>query len=479
MDSYCYRREREISNPSFSSTLLDAIYRSIDEAGDDDDEELVLYRETMRKKHSNMNGSSLRRDHQDHILNFQRACMIEKWMEKKVSETKVVLRRNSTAHVDTKSPNDRPHPMMLFNSTSTSSSSSDSSSGSGRGGGFSSSEAESVYYGTVVSSRSSSSCYGLQKKPKPIRTNVSVDQPRQDILINNKYHHHDRRHAPQPKPKQKDDGSFSKTKSRALKKIYGDLKKVKQPISPGGRLASFLNSLFTAGGNTKKAKISSANEEDDDEDGNIMSRYSERKLFKSANASISSTPCSSASSFSRSCLSKTPSSSRGKSGGTTTTKRSVRFYPVSVIVDEDCQPCGQKSLYEHEKKQSLRRSTTATTTSIISSIRDDEEINKFDIMEKNRRVEEGARDLLLRNYQESDHTMDMTDSHIKNDQVFRHVDAVDEEDEEDDAASYASSDLFELDNLSAIGMERYREELPVYETTHLDTNRAIANGFIL
>lgn len=489
MDSYCYRREREISNPSFSSTLLDAIYRSIDEAGDDDDEELVLYRETMRKKHSNMNGSSLRRDHQDHMLNFQRACMIEKWMEKKVSETKVVLRRNSAAHVDTKSPNDRPHPMMLFNSTSTSSSSSDSSSGSGRGGGFSSSEAESVYYGNVVSSRSSSSCYGLQKKPKPIRTSVSVDQPRQDILINNKYHHHDRRHAPQPKPKQKDDGSFSKSKSRALKKIYGDLKKVKQPISPGGRLASFLNSLFTAGGNTKKAKISSANEDDDDdddEDDNIMSSYPERKLFKSANASISSTTCSSASSFSRSCLSKTPSSSRGKSGGTTTTKRSVRFYPVSVIVDEDCQPCGQKSLYDHEKIQSLRRSTTAattTTTSIISSIHDDGEINKFDIMEKNGRVEEAARDLLLRNYQKktkvvSDHTMDLTDSHIKNDQVFGHVDAGDE-DEEDDAASYASSDLFELDNLSAIGMERYREELPVYETTHLDTNRAIANGFIL
>ncbi|CAN1823217.1 Protein BIG GRAIN 1-like A, partial [Linum perenne] len=50
-----------------------------------------------------------------------------------------------------------------------------------------------------------------------------------------------------------DDGDgrgFVKKKSRSLKNIYGDLKKSKQehhPISPGGRLASFLNSLFTAG----------------------------------------------------------------------------------------------------------------------------------------------------------------------------------------------------------------------------------------
>lgn len=48
------------------------------------------------------------------------------------------------------------------------------------------------------------------------------------------------------------------------------------------------------------------------------------------------------------------------------------------------------------------------------------------------------------------------------------------EEEDDDAASCASSDLFELDNLSSIGIERYREELPVYETTRLNTNRIIS-----
>lgn len=229
-------------------------------------------------------------------------------------------------------------------------------------------------------------------------------------------------------PKTKSETGFVKTKSKALK-IYGDLKKVKQPISPGGRLASFLNSLFTAG-NTKKPKVVSSN---------------------SGNASST---CSSASSFSRSCLSKsTPKSS---SNGT---KRSVRFYPVSVIVDEDCQPCGHKNLYEEKKPNS------ESVRSLRNSI--NEEL-KFHSMEKNRRVEEAAKDL-LRNY---------SNSQIKKMEIF---DDDEEDDDEYDGASCASSDLFELDNLSAIGIDsnRYLEELPVYETTHLDTNRAIANGLIL
>ncbi|KAK4349823.1 hypothetical protein RND71_029136 [Anisodus tanguticus] len=389
MDRYNYQKEREIShssNPSFSSTLLDAIYRSIDQG----EEQIVLYKETMRKKQST-----------NTMENFQKTCMIEKWMEHKTSE-KVVVGRNSR---------------NLMNSSS-SSSSSDSSCV----GGFSSSETESVYNNGVNSS-GSSSCYGLNR-PKPIRTSISTPNPEgitknQAKSLNN---YDDFRHnrpyiVTDFAPKTKNETGFGKTKSKALK-IYGDLKKVKQPISPGGRLASFLNSIFTT--NAKKTK-SSAN---------------------SANAST----CSSASSFSRSCL----STSTPKSNGT---KRSVRFYPVSVIVDEDCQPCGHKNVYEDK-----------TNLQPIKNIRNsiNEEL-KFHAMEKNRRVEEAAKDL-LRNYQRN--------SQIKNMEIF---------DEDDDVASCASSDLFELDNLSAIGIDsnRYREELPVYETTHLDTNRAIANCLIL
>ncbi|OIS98769.1 PREDICTED: protein BIG GRAIN 1-like A [Nicotiana attenuata] len=371
MDRYNYTRERDIShtsNPSFSSTLLDAIYRSIDQG---EEEQLVLYKETMRKKQSN------------NMENFQKVCMIEKWMEHKASE-KVTVRRKSAADFERKSRN-------LMNSSS-------SSSDSSCGGVFSSnSEPESVYNNGVNNS-SVSSCYGLNR-PKPIRTSISTPK---NLNLERDF-----------VPKTKNEGGFVKTKSKAMK-IYGDLKKVKQPISPGGRLASFLNSIFTTG-NTKKPKVSSS----------------------SANTST----CSSASSFSRSCLSKnTPKSSN--SG----VKRSVRF------VDEDCQP-------NLESLKNIRKTIN--------------EEMKFHAMEKNRRVEEAAKEL-LKNYQKKvERDFDMRkNSEIKKMEVF-------EDYEDDDVASCASSDLFELDNLSSIGIDRYSEELPVYETTNLGTNRAIANGLIL
>ncbi|WRX27003.1 hypothetical protein QQP08_019490 [Theobroma cacao] len=412
------RNRRE--NPSFSSTLLDAIYRSIDESnGSKGEEELIFCRETtMRKKHSN--NCSLK---EEEMTSLQRACMIEKWMEKKAScDNKVAIRRKSMADSERNSRND--FDPVLLNSSS-------SSSDSSCGGGFSSSESDSFYNAKSRSSSSSSSHYTTHR-PKPIRTSVSArperyERPQHEV--ENSFH------AATQKPKH--EGGFVRTKSKALK-IYSDLKKVKQPISPGGRLASFLNSLFTAG-NAKKAKISS-------------SGYEERKLKSEQTSST----CSSASSFSRSCLSKTPSS-RGKlsSNGT---KRSVRFCPVSVILDEDSRPCGHKSIhYENDQTSMIRKPS-------------DKEL-EFRNLEENRRVVEAAKDL-LKSYQKKKEEYDMRDVRNGNGDSS-------EDDDEEDAASYASSDLFELDNLSAIGIERYREELPVYETTHLDTNRAIANGLIV
>ncbi|XP_058227275.1 protein BIG GRAIN 1-like A [Rhododendron vialii] len=428
-DRYSNRRQRE--NPSFSSTLLDAIYRSIDEGED----ELVLYRETMRKTRSNgaaaVHGGGVEND--EEMANLRRACLIEKWMEKKVSE-KVVVRRKSTADLERKS---RGGHSQFPNSSSTSVflNSSSSSSDSSSGGGFSSSEAESTVF--------------ANHKPKPIRTSVWAE-PKKLINLNGMDHDiHMFDTFPdvnEQKPKQQN--GFVKTKSKAMK-IYGDLKKVKQPISPGGRLASFLNSLFTAG-NPKKAKISSSTGGYTEKNSDQSSRYSKSTAYTST--------CSSASSFSRSCLSKTPSS-RGKSSNGV--KRSVRFGPVSVVVGEDLQPCGQKSLYKDDLKSEKNRNL------IRDSI--DGEL-KLLIMEKNRRVEEVARDL-LKNYQKK----------VESEFNTRNVEEFgiyDEDEDDDDGASCASSDLFELDNLSAIGIERYREELPVYETTHFDTNRAIAKGLI-
>ncbi|GAA0183535.1 hypothetical protein LIER_42422 [Lithospermum erythrorhizon] len=429
MERYSYTRGRQtVSNPSFSSSLLDSIYQSIDRG---EDEELVVYRETMRKKQQINLG--LKND--EKMGDFQRLQMIEKWMEKE--SEKIGGRRRSLADFVPKVKDNNPE--VLFSNSSW------SSSDSSNGCWFSASEVEESVFGNSTNKSFSSSCYGVTK-PKNIKTNVS------DMDLNINYSKGSTKTCStgsiqQDKLKHEDGrrGGFEKKMSRALK-IYGDLKKSKQPISPGGKLACFLNSLFTSG-HAKKAKIEAS---------------SDKKMSKSANAST----CSSASSFSRSCLSKTPSSSRdGKSSNGA--KRSVRFYPVSVIVDEDCQPCGHKNLHDDKKTTFVK-----DYYKDIKCSNNNQEL-KNHIVAKNRRVEEAAEDL-LRNYQKRvDYEHDVrSNNHVKN-QVFI------DDDEEDDVASCASSDLFELDNLSAIGMERYREELPVYETTHLDTNRAIAKGMIL
>ncbi|KAE8656236.1 hydroxyproline-rich glycoprotein [Hibiscus syriacus] len=392
-EQHRYRRE----NPSFSSTLLDTIYRSIDEPnGGKAKEELIFYREAaMAKKHSFK---------KEETTSLQRACMIEKWMEKKADDNNIVfIRRKPVADSQRNFRND--FDPMLFNSGS---SSSDSSSG----GGFSSSETDS-FYGAKSRSSSSASSHYTTHRPKPIRTGVSSRQPEAENSFDGT-----------TRQKQKHEGGSVRTKSKASK-IYSDLKKVKQPISPGGKLASFLNSLFTAG-NTKKTKISSSK-------------------------SDQSTPtCSSASSFSRSCLSKTPSS-RGNG-----TKRSVRFCPVNEVILDDENNC---------------RENDRQIQSLVGSKPTSKEF-EFRIMEENRRVVEAAKEL-LNSYHKTKDEYDLGG--------ICNVNAVstDDDDDDEDTASYASSDLFELNNLSAIGIERYREELPVYETTRFDSNRAIANGLFV
>ncbi|GAA0143176.1 hypothetical protein LIER_35692 [Lithospermum erythrorhizon] len=418
------------SNPSFSSTLLEAIYRSIDEG-----------EETMRKKQQSKTGFK----DEDEMANFHRLQMIEKWMEKE--SEKVVVRRKSLADFVPKARNSD-NPEVFYSNSSFSSS--DSSSG----GGFSSSEAEDSGFSVSRNRSASSSCYGLQK-PKPIkiklsdpkRSCTSLSRPHiraQQFVSELNHDYSEFRHNEQTKlvsVHQQKAGGFEKTKSKALK-IYGDFRKARQPISPGGKLASFLNSMFSTV-HEKKAKFAAERD----------------RKTKSANAST----CSSASSFSKSCLSKTPSS-RGDKLLSNGAKRSVRFYPISVILDENCQPCGHKNL--HEEKPNFEGYKNAK-----QAINEELKIYNF---EMNFQVEKGANDL-LRNYQKRvELEYDLRSSNHNKNQVL-----IDEDEEDFDAVSCVSSDLFELDNISATGMERYREELPVYETTHFDNNQAIANGMIL
>lgn len=457
-----YKHEKE--SPSFSSSLLDKIYRSIDE-GEKNSDDLKFFRETiMAKKQSKASsGGKIYRavedeDEEEEMASFRRACLIEKWMDKKVGTTTITTtthqrrrhyNNNNYSDFDKKldqaSYNDQD--ALFFSSTS---SSSDSSSG-----GFSSSDTESFF-----GARSAVS-FPAPTRPKPVRTGVmaqpeKTERKKQSTLFHEqrREHHMFDNYQKEKTPRLQDE-LLIKSKSRALK-IYSNLKKVKQPISPGGRLATFINSLFTSGNSNKKAK------NDDD----LIA--SERR--KSSKSGLETTTCSSASSYSRSCLSKNSPSSREKLRNGV--KRSVRFDPLSVIVDEDSRPCGHKCLYGEEDSSLVPVSVPKAWKIGPSPARkaEAEVSSKAHVVEKTRRVEDVAKEF-LRDYRQNQR---------KNDIIHRENDVIecedDEEEEDDDAASYSSSDLFELDHLAVIGKERYREELPVYETTRFDKNRAISNG---
>ncbi|KAK1360289.1 hypothetical protein POM88_044763 [Heracleum sosnowskyi] len=171
--------------------------------------------------------------------------------------------------------------------------------------------------------------------------------------------------------------------------------------------------------------------------GFVKAKSKALKMYGDLKKSKATQPISPASSFSRSCLSKTPSS-RGKiSDGA---KRSVRFYPmISVIMDEV-----EDRIYKDNGRPN--KVNIPARNSICGE----------EVMEKNRRARE-----LLKNYEKR-----LEECKMMND------------DDDEDCESCTSSDLFELDNLDSVS-QKYCEELPVYETTSLDANRAIAYGLFV
>ncbi|XP_059664584.1 protein BIG GRAIN 1-like B [Cornus florida] len=399
------RMRRNARNPSFSSTLLDEIYRSID-GGLEKHEEFKINRERTAKKQSN-NGAFVKANtgnvEDEETATLRRACLIDKLIEKKVNEKVSARRRETSPELDRKSPHVDNDPLFF----SSSSSSSDSSFG-----GFSSSETESF-----PAPKLKTSCFRAAM-PKQVKTTVSAPSGKSS----SDDHHHQRNNE-----ELKSEEGLNNLKLRALK-IYSNLKKAKQPISPGGRLATFMNSLFT-NGNAKKKTDSPRSIGVDDE----------------SKATPPST-CSSASSFSRSCLSKTSLNSGEKFNNGV--KRTVRFNPVSVIVDEDSRPCGHKCIYKNDDSRKFGTSLPLRT--------------------KGRKLEEIESDF-VKCYQNQKKKELVLKNGRRNGNDY---------DEEDDVFSDSSSDLFEIDHLALVGRNRYCEELPVYETTHLYTNRAIANGLI-
>lgn len=384
------RLRKHPKNPSFSSILLDEIYRSIDGGGEEKIEER---KERTTKKQSN-NAISRRKNsssEDEEMANLRRVCLIEKWMEKKAMVSG--QRGFSLSQYDKRSVNDNNDPLFI----SSSSSSSDSSFG-----GFSSSETESL---GAAKSRIS---YFAALQPKHVKTSASAESGRSGNSVasqqQSKFYLFDDESHETNKTQQ----SLVKSKTRVMK-IYDNLKKMKQPISPGGRISNFFTSIFT-NGNAKKNKNPKIINEGCDK-GSV-----ERKEGKST--------CSSASSFTRSCLNKNPPKSTEKLKNSI--KRTVRFYEQSSRPGND----------DEQNSHSFKMNHKATRDS-----RGHNSLKKHDCIAKSIP------------YPQNDH--------------------------DDDAASDSSSDLFELDHMAFFKDDRFYKELPVYETTYVHKNRAIASGLIL
>ncbi|KAL3650729.1 hypothetical protein CASFOL_007132 [Castilleja foliolosa] len=361
-----YREEKHTKSrkpqkemPSFSSTLLDEIYRSIDAGA-----------ENPAKKQSVHRAAKTNIIEDEETRNFRRACLVEKWMEKRANEKPI-----PKIFPDSKLDNN--NDVLFFSSTS--SSNSDSS------GALSSSDTE--FFGPQTEPKLS--CFAT--RPKPVRTAAPAQQ---EFSLFGDYQNNE------------------KNKSRALK-LYANLKKVKQPISPGGRLTSFINSLFNKSKNADTIKTG----------------------FRDSNKSQSA--CSSATSFSRSCLSKYSPGTREKMRDGA--QRTVRFHPVSVIVDEELRPCGQRRVYDKGSDKCVKP-PLPIRDQILADL-------------KLRKMDKSGRDEL------KGYNSKMSDDRS----VFRKID----DDDDYDGMSDSSSDLFEIDH-----------ELPVYETTRLEANRAIASRLI-
>ncbi|KAL6584888.1 hypothetical protein OROMI_004177 [Orobanche minor] len=149
------RNQTDTQHQSFSSTLLDEIYRSID-GSDEKFGEMKLQKPKVAKKQSRggqgkLKGGNVVED--EEIASFRRACLVKKWMDMKETEKVARNRKGVTSlpKFDRKLDNDP----MFFSSGS---SSSDSSFG---------------WCSEVETVKPKHSCFGPLNMPKQVKTYVS------------------------------------------------------------------------------------------------------------------------------------------------------------------------------------------------------------------------------------------------------------------------------------------------------------------
>ncbi|TKY69528.1 hypothetical protein E2542_SST05804 [Spatholobus suberectus] len=233
-------------------------------------------------------------------------------------------------------------------------------------------------------------------------------------------------------------------------------KKHKQPSSPGGRLASFLNSLFSqSASKKKKSKSSSQSMKDEDESpGGRRRRRSSISHFRSSSTADSKSIYSSLSS-------------------------GFRTPPYVQTPTKSCKEFRTFSDHKHALSLSAKhnghvRSTTTTLQNELlwdekkkrePTLLDDNYKHTNGLSEKQRN--KGSHELLEKDRM----LMDKYSAEEKEITQIRKFNEVD-----DGAESDSSSDLFELQNYD---LGYYSSGLPVYETTNMDSIKrgaSISNG---
>lgn len=231
-------------------------------------------------------------------------------------------------------------------------------------------------------------------------------------------------------------------------------KKYKQPSSPGGRLASFLNSLFNqTSSKKKKSKSTTQSMKDDDESpGGRRKRRSSISHFRSSSTTDTKSLYSSSSSG---------------------------FRTPSPYTHPPTKGCKESRCYsDHKQIVSLsKQNATVKSTTFQNELSDDKKKSGFSWLEERYKfVNDGFSDQKAaknrgNQYLEKDRTW-VDEHYLSEENEFKKFNEVD-----DGAESDSSSDLFELQNCD-LGI--YSNGLPVYETTHMDSIKRgavpISNG---
>ncbi|KAL2349124.1 hypothetical protein Fmac_003124 [Flemingia macrophylla] len=237
-------------------------------------------------------------------------------------------------------------------------------------------------------------------------------------------------------------------------------KKHKQPSSPGGRLASFLNSLFSqSASKKKKSKSSSQSMKDEDESpGGRRRRRSSISHFRSSSTADSKSFYSSLSSgFRTPPYVQTPTKSCKEFRTLADHKHAVSLSSAKCSNGH----VRSTTTLQNELLWDEKRKREPTTTLL-----DDNHKHANGLSEKQRN--KGS-------HEERDRMM-LVDKYSSEEKPITEINKFNEVILDDGAESDSSSDLFELQNYD---LGYYSSGLPVYETTNMDSIKRgapISNG---